>query len=55
MFGVAEGKVKMGNLKTNKSVTLYTTDSFVVTIAASADGLGTFHKAWVQSKMATAV
>mmetsp|Transcript_137045 Transcript_137045/g.238278 ORF Transcript_137045/g.238278 Transcript_137045/m.238278 type:complete len:1651 (-) Transcript_137045:230-5182(-) len=40
VFGVAEGKVKMGNLKTNKSVTLYTTDSYVVTIAASADGLG---------------
>jgi intraflagellar transport protein 172 len=40
VFGVAEGKLKVGNLKTNKSQTLYTTDSYVVSVAASADGLG---------------
>jgi intraflagellar transport protein 172 len=40
IFGVADGKVKMGFLKTNKSQTLYSTDSYVVAIAASADGLG---------------
>jgi len=36
-FGLAEGKVKMGILKNNKSQTLYSTDSFVVAISASPD------------------
>jgi len=36
-FGLAEGKVKMGVLKSNKSQTIYPTDSFVVSIAASPD------------------
>lgn len=36
----AEGKVKVGSLKTNKSQTLYSTESYVVAIAGSADGLG---------------
>lgn len=40
VFGVAEGKVKVGSLKTNKSTTLYSTDSYVVSLAASADGMG---------------
>jgi len=36
-FGLAEGKVRVGALKSNKSQTLYSTDSFVVAIASSPD------------------
>ncbi|ORZ40210.1 intraflagellar transport protein [Catenaria anguillulae PL171] len=39
-FGLADGKVKLGNLKTNKAATLYQTDSYVTSIASSLDGNG---------------
>ncbi len=40
VFGVADGKVKLGMLKTNKSYTLYThaEGSYVVSLAASPNG-----------------
>eukprot|EP00906_Rhabdomonas_costata_P036994 RCo051951 len=38
IFGGADGKVRVGNVKTNKSATLYSTDSCVVSVAASPDG-----------------
>jgi intraflagellar transport protein 172 len=34
VFGLAEGKVKIGQLRSNKPATLYTTESFVVSICA---------------------
>ncbi|XP_067026551.1 intraflagellar transport protein 172 homolog [Acropora muricata] len=34
IFGLADGKVRIANLKTNKSTTLYGTDNFVVSLAA---------------------
>lgn len=37
-FGLAEGKVKQGTLKNNKSATLFGSDSFVVSISASGNG-----------------
>eukprot|EP01137_Pigoraptor_chileana_P037243 Opistho-2@34026 len=40
VFGLADGKVRVGNLKTNKSQTLFSTESMVVSIAASPDGMG---------------
>eukprot|EP00906_Rhabdomonas_costata_P032028 RCo045161 len=39
MFGLAEGKVRIGNLKTNRAQTLYATDSAVVAMAYRPDGL----------------
>lgn len=38
VFGLAEGKVKVGQLKSNKAATLYPTDSFVVSMCAGPDG-----------------
>jgi len=38
VFGLAEGKVKVGQLKSNKAATLYTTESYVVTTCAGPDG-----------------
>eukprot|EP01063_Lacrimia_lanifica_P008046 TRINITY_DN1519_c0_g1_i1.p1 TRINITY_DN1519_c0_g1~~TRINITY_DN1519_c0_g1_i1.p1 ORF type:complete len:1768 (+),score=790.58 TRINITY_DN1519_c0_g1_i1:95-5398(+) len=40
VFGVADGKVRIGTLTTNKCRNLYNTDSYVVSIAASQDGMG---------------
>ena len=37
-FGLAEGKVWIGFLKTNKSNTVYSSDSYVVSISSSPDG-----------------
>ena len=37
-FGLAEGKVRVGVLKTNKSSSVYGVESFVVSIASSPDG-----------------
>lgn len=37
-YGVAEGCVKLGRLRSHKSTTLYTTDSYVCAIASSTDG-----------------
>jgi len=36
-FGLAEGKIKGATLKNNRSTTLYNTDSYVVSMAASFD------------------
>ncbi|KXS17578.1 hypothetical protein M427DRAFT_121993 [Gonapodya prolifera JEL478] len=38
VFGLSDGKVRVGNLKTNKAATLYETESFVVSAASSPDG-----------------
>ncbi|KAI8848693.1 hypothetical protein BC829DRAFT_443633 [Chytridium lagenaria] len=38
VFGMADGKVRVGNLKTNKAATLYQTESCVVSAASSLDG-----------------
>ncbi|KAJ3095379.1 hypothetical protein HDU97_007002 [Phlyctochytrium planicorne] len=38
VFGMNDGKVRIGNLKTNKAATLYQTDSCVVSAASSLDG-----------------
>eukprot|EP00928_Gymnodinium_smaydae_P061483 TRINITY_DN45540_c0_g1_i1.p1 TRINITY_DN45540_c0_g1~~TRINITY_DN45540_c0_g1_i1.p1 ORF type:complete len:1813 (+),score=398.59 TRINITY_DN45540_c0_g1_i1:155-5440(+) len=38
VFGLAEGKVKVGQLKSNKAATLYQTDSFVVSMCSGPDG-----------------
>jgi WD40 repeat protein len=40
LFGLAEGKIKIGQLKTNKPATLYNTDSYVTALATSPDGNG---------------
>ena len=40
VFGVADGKVRIGTLTTNKCHNLYSTDSYVVSIASSQDGTG---------------
>ena len=37
-FGLAEGKVRTGALKTNRSTSIYGTESFVVSISSSPDG-----------------
>ncbi|KAJ3338041.1 hypothetical protein HDU93_010039 [Gonapodya sp. JEL0774] len=39
VFGLSDGKVRVGNLKTNKAATLYETESFVVSAASSPDGV----------------
>lgn len=41
VYGLAEGKVKVGVLKSNKPAALYSTDSYVVALAANIDGTGT--------------
>jgi intraflagellar transport protein 172 len=38
VFGLAEGKVKIGQLKTNKPATLYNTESYTVSLCSSPDG-----------------
>lgn len=40
VFGLAEGKVKVGQLRSNKPLTLYATDSYVVSCCARLDGGG---------------
>uniref|UniRef100_A0A8C5M8P1 Intraflagellar transport 172 n=1 Tax=Leptobrachium leishanense TaxID=445787 RepID=A0A8C5M8P1_9ANUR len=40
VFGLAEGKVRLANTKTNKSSTIYGTDSFVVSLASNVSGKG---------------
>jgi intraflagellar transport protein 172 len=40
VFGLAEGKVKVGQLKTNKPAILYNADSYVAALAMSMDGNG---------------
>lgn len=37
-FGLAEGKVKVGFLKNNKSQVAYSTDSYVVSMASNREG-----------------
>jgi intraflagellar transport protein 172 len=39
-FGLADGKVKLGQLKNNKFATCYTTDSYTVSMCRSPDGHG---------------
>ena len=41
VYGLAEGKVKVGVLKSNKPAALYSTDSYVVALASNVDGTGT--------------
>jgi len=38
VIGLAEGKIKMGNLKTNKSQSIYGSESFAVSLSASPNG-----------------
>jgi intraflagellar transport protein 172 len=38
VFGLADGKVRIGNLKTNKSATLYQTEFCVVSVASNIQG-----------------
>lgn len=38
VFGLAEGKVRIGLLKNNKAAVLYSTESYVVSVASSRDG-----------------
>lgn len=40
IFGCSDGKVRMGNTKTNKSSTLYNTDSYVVSLTHNVSGKG---------------
>ncbi|XP_060552918.1 intraflagellar transport protein 172 homolog [Ruditapes philippinarum] len=40
VFGLADGKVRAANVKTNKSSTIYGTDSYVVSLAANPTGKG---------------
>ncbi|XP_063226619.1 intraflagellar transport protein 172 homolog isoform X1 [Bacillus rossius redtenbacheri] len=40
VFGQTDGKVRVANIKNNKSQTLYATDSFVVALAANSKGTG---------------
>lgn len=40
VFGLAEGKVKIGQLKSNKPATLYNVDTFCAALATSPDGNG---------------
>ncbi len=40
IFGLMDGKVRVGQLKMNSSATLYDTDSYVVALAGSPDGNG---------------
>ena len=38
VFGLAEGKVKVGQLRNNKPATLYATDSYVVSLCSNTEG-----------------
>jgi len=38
IFGLADGKVRLGVLKSNKSNVLYSAESYCVSLAASRDG-----------------
>jgi intraflagellar transport protein 172 len=38
VYGLAEGKVKVGQLRSNKPATLYSTDSYVTALAANTEG-----------------
>lgn len=38
LFGLADGKVRLGVLKSNKSNVLYSADTYTVALAASRDG-----------------
>ncbi|CAC5423828.1 IFT172 [Mytilus coruscus] len=40
VFGLADGKVRSANIKTNKSSTIYGTDSYVVSLASNPSGKG---------------
>ncbi|KAL4649200.1 hypothetical protein GN956_G7681 [Arapaima gigas] len=40
IFGLAEGKVRLANTRTNKSSTLYGTESYVVSLASNVSGKG---------------
>lgn len=40
IFGLAEGKVKIGQLKSNKPATLYNVNTFCAALATSPDGNG---------------
>uniref|UniRef100_A0A8C8SJG0 Intraflagellar transport protein 172 homolog n=1 Tax=Pelusios castaneus TaxID=367368 RepID=A0A8C8SJG0_9SAUR len=40
VFGLAEGKVRLANTKTNKSTTIYGTESFVVSLTSNVSGKG---------------
>ncbi|XP_064411524.1 intraflagellar transport protein 172 homolog [Latimeria chalumnae] len=40
VFGLAEGKVRLANTKTNKSSTIYGTDSYVVSLTSNVSGKG---------------
>ncbi|XP_053107178.1 intraflagellar transport protein 172 homolog isoform X2 [Hemicordylus capensis] len=40
VFGLVEGKVRLANTKTNKSSTIYGTDSYVVSLASNVSGKG---------------
>ncbi|XP_042302841.1 LOW QUALITY PROTEIN: intraflagellar transport protein 172 homolog [Sceloporus undulatus] len=40
VFGLADGKIRLANPKTNKSSTLYGTDSYVVSLASNVSGKG---------------
>ncbi|MEE6527893.1 hypothetical protein FKM82_029611, partial [Ascaphus truei] len=40
VFGLAEGKVRLANPKTNKSSTIYGTDSYVVSLTSNVSGNG---------------
>jgi intraflagellar transport protein 172 len=37
-FGLADGKVKMGNLRTNKSVVIYSTEEYLVSLCCNSEG-----------------
>ena len=38
VFGLAEGKVRVGQTKNNKSATLYKTDSYTLAVASNSEG-----------------
>lgn len=40
IFGLVEGKVKVGQLKSNRPATLYSVDSYCAALASSPDGNG---------------
>jgi len=40
VFGLAEGKMKVGQLRSNKPATLYSTDSYTVSCCANPEGSG---------------
>ncbi|KAL2082479.1 hypothetical protein ACEWY4_022297 [Coilia grayii] len=40
VFGLAEGKVRLANTKTNKSSTVYATESYVVSLTSNVSGKG---------------